>query len=126
MAKKDEMKKKDRRVLAEEVRKLDVHLTEQQRIEAGKELALTLEKVEEQEAKLDQIKKDYQGKIKLLNLDVFRLRGIVNHGIERRDVNCEWVHYKGLELKHLVRIDTGEVVEEMPVSDAELQASLEV
>ncbi len=121
MTKKEEQKK---RTLAEEVRKLEVTLTQEQRIEAGKELAEQLEAIDVQEATLEEVRKRFQGKIKALKIEVNRLKGIVNHGIERRDVHCEWVHYAGEEQKHLMRKDSGETVESMPVSDQELQMNI--
>lgn len=115
----------DKKVLATEVRKLEVTLTEEQRIKAGKELAETLEAIEVQELSLKEVKSRFKQKIEGLAVDVNRLTGIVNHGVERRDVSCEWAHYPGEEQKHLIRKDSGEVVESMPVSDEELQMNLD-
>lgn len=90
----------------EEMRRLDVKLTEEAKLEYGKEQAKLLVEVSELEGK----RRVINAQIKPKNERIDHLAIAIDTGIEEQEVMCTWEYFWDDGLKTLTRNDTGEVV----------------
>ena len=111
-------------ILRTTTRRLPVHLTDEQKLIMGHDLAATVqEAASEVEAQKTQ-KEQMKAKLSELAARAARLSSIIASGTEYLDVEVE-VRLGAAEVQ-VVRLDTGEVVERRPPSDQERQQRLEL
>jgi hypothetical protein len=87
----------------------------------GKEQARIFGKIEEVEQEKRLASAEYNGKLKTLYADLGTVALAVRTGTEEREVECEWRPHPDRPFMMLWRLDTLEVLEERPMSDAEKQ-----
>lgn len=96
-----------------EKRKLRVVFTEEELAACSKKLAKNIGKEEDLYEEKKTVVADFNAKIKEVNEVVRKLADDVRQGSEERDVKCQWkLDTPKAGLKVLVRLDTGEVVEQ--------------
>ncbi len=121
------MAKKEQKVIGTEEMRLEVQLSEDEKIQAGKDLAENLQDIADLTYDLEAEKKRLKGRIEEHKGEVSRLAYMVNRGAERRLVNCIWTpHETEVDVKILVRVDTGEIVDERVMTDEDRQVNLPV
>jgi hypothetical protein len=107
-------------------RHVQVYLSPEEKAEFGRQLARNAADLETLEDRKKQVASEFKAKIDAANAEIFKTARLLNNGYEYRDVKCD-VQYdtprKGL--KRIVRMDTGEVVEEIPMTADELQQVLD-
>lgn len=108
------------------IRNLRCALNDAELLERGQSLGSALAEVERLEAELDSAKQSYNGKIQSEDGRAKLLQRAVIEKAEWRDVGCTWVYYYTDGKKRLYREDTGEMVEEAPISDVEIQSLLDL
>ena len=96
----------EKRELGKEERRLEVRLTEEEKVQAGKDLAGSLQAITEAELELAAIKQTFKGRIEGHQAEVSMLAHMVNKGTESRPVECVWFAANERQ-KILVRPDTG-------------------
>ena len=103
---------------------LDCTLTDEEILRYGKELADTIQSVEEEQARQEGVKQEMKGRLLILQGKVTELSGKVNRGREMRPVKVQTVRDYGKSLFEKIRTDTGEVLVSRTLREDERQASL--
>lgn len=105
-------------------RLLKVALTPEEERFFGKESARYRQELALANDQLDEIKGQFKGKIEGYEKEQNRIMVLLNNGYEYRDVECEIIEdFKALTIQ-VTRLDTGEVVEDRPMNEAERQQNL--
>jgi hypothetical protein len=89
------------------IRNFPVELTEAELIERGEEMSKCVMNVVSLKIERSGLNK----KIKPLEIRTEELAGIIESGIEHRDIECVWQYDWRTNLRHLIRTDTGEVID---------------
>lgn len=92
------------------VRNLMCELTNDEKREYGRKLADLEHDKDIVEADKKASADSFKEKLSAIDAGISRLVGPIRDGVERRDVECEWVYHWETFAKDLVRCDTGEVV----------------
>jgi hypothetical protein len=100
---------------------LPVQLTEDEIKQRGKDLAKTHQDIVEVERHKKEINDDFKAKLSALVASACSLSRAISNGYEYREVECNWAYFWEKGEKHMVRIDTGEVVEIRKISEYERQ-----
>ena len=101
-------------------RMIDCELTQEEMLAAGKELADAQAELAEVEAELSDIKKDFKERISSIKQRAKEFGAKVRNGTESRLLQCEERLDYPSETYVLVRLDTGDWVEERKMSATEL------
>jgi len=125
MAKEGKGKKGDTIKHTPETHSLPCKLNTEQIAEAAENLASALQEVETIEIEKKAVMKDYNSQIDNCKKRIHRLMTHVKNGVEYRPVECDLQFHIKKVLAILVRKDTGDVVEERPMSDEEKQMQIE-
>jgi len=109
----------------ETVRQLRVNLTDKERIELGRQLAQSSQKLEtiaeDKKASMAQFKADQSA----AEAKIATLSQQIANGYRLDQVRCEWLlDTPEVGKKQLVRMDTKEVIETLDMIDADKQANL--
>lgn len=99
---------------------LDTH----EKIEFGKRLASTMAEQAALEDEKKTVAAGYKVKIDTKGNEIFRLRRCVETGTEHRNVRCQVIVDAARAKVRVVRMDTGELVEERDATVKELQPFL--
>jgi hypothetical protein len=105
-----------------ELRELSCELTEAELLQRGDAMAeceMAIDKLKDKRSKLSK-------KIGEKRKERFELAEVIERGEEPRDIQCKWIEDFTHNVKRLIRQDTGEQVEEITMSAAERQLSMEV
>lgn len=105
----------------DEIRLLQVDITEQEYLVRSAELAKELVNKMEMEADHKDQKKDMKAAEDKLSLRIKELTDIVHSKREPRNIQCYWMPVYRERKWQLIRTDTGEIVEEVTMSKTELQ-----
>jgi len=114
----EENKKQDSRITS---MPLEVRLSERELKQASKLLADALQKKGQLEAETESFKADVKSKVKEFDEQIARCAYLVNTEKEIRQVECEEQFDWDKSLKMIVRLDTGEVVNTVKVTNEERQ-----
>lgn len=120
MGKKQETKVEKPVVKTTEKRQLKCMLTDAELLEAGGTLAQAQQRIVELEAELQAFKDDNKGKVALAEAEMTRNSNLVRQKYAWRDVPCEVVKDYNYETVTIKRKDTGEIVDNRRMTDAEL------
>lgn len=120
MAKKAEIVKHTK-----ETHSLPVDLSTGEIAKAAEELASTLQELEGIEIEKKAVMKDYNSQIDNKKKRIHRLMTHVKNGVEYRPVECDLQFHIKKVLAILVRNDTGEIIEERPMTEEEKQMQIE-
>jgi hypothetical protein len=116
------------RVIAHHVERLPVKLTEEELRERGRSMARIEGEIRAHAAHCEAVKKELKSKESALAAELCRLGEILRNESEERDVDIQLEELegerKGRRRVAIVRMDNGEVVEERPMRDEELQQPL--
>lgn len=105
-------------------RELACNLTDAEVLCHSRELAKRQQDLQQLDMQLASVKADYKDKMTRCETDIAVLSRKVVNGYEHRIVQCHWeVDYKE-GTKHLYREDTGEFVEQAPLTMSERQEAL--
>lgn len=109
----------------ETTRQLRVNLTDKERIELGRQLAQSSQKLEtiaeDKKAAMAQFKADQSA----AEAKIASLSQQIANGYRLDQVKCAWLlDSPEVGTKQLVRLDTKEVIETLPMIDADKQANL--
>ena len=107
-----------------ETRELLCIMTDEERSERGQQLAAKMVEQDVLELRLDGIKQQYKSRINLVKSDCQDLKQSVVSGMERRDIECVWDldYHNGVKI--LRRTDTQEPLEEVEMTQEEMQHDL--
>ena len=119
-------KEKDMVKVTHELHHLPCELGEKDRAEAADRLAKALEQAESLALERKSVTGDFKSRLGALNERIHRLMVNVKNGVEMRSIDCELrLNYTKLTVM-LVRKDTGEMVEERPMTSEEKQMELDL
>jgi len=98
-----------------------------EKIELGGKLASILSEMAQIDADLDRIKSEFKGKTAAAEAQLNSVRDKINSGYELRLTKCEVVLDKPKAgMAQVIRLDTGDVVEEREMTEQEKQAELDI
>jgi len=118
-------KKKDLIKVTHEPHSLPCALGEKEKAEAADQLAKSLEQAEGLELERKSVAGDFKSRLDALKERIHRLMVNVKNGVEMRSIDCDLsLNYTKLTAI-LARKDTGEVVEERPMTDEEQQMEMD-
>jgi hypothetical protein len=103
---------------------LPVKLTDDEVIKASKELTKHLNDLDQKETHLENFKKTNKAEIGQIEGCIQVERVKISTGEEFRDVECDVRISVKDHTKHIVRLDTGEVIEESKLDSDDLQYQL--
>jgi hypothetical protein len=106
------------------VKTLRYTFTQAERQEFGDSMAQAVAGIEREQDQLKQVKKDFESRIADHEGNMKRCAERLRSGYEFRPVECEKVLDFKLGNAIITRTDTGEIVEERPLTDDERQDSL--
>ena len=110
-----------------EVKKmLPIKLDKETLIDRAKQLTSMMGLQAEKMNELKATTKMFKDGIAKIEQEVWRLRFIVASGHEDQMIECAWKFDFFKNTKTLIRMDSGEIVEECPMTDAERQLALDV
>jgi len=104
------------------IKTLPTRLTPEERNDRGRTLALRLAHKLKVQADAKTVAAEYKEQLKEVETEILELQDAVNNSVERRQVECE-IQLEG-NLAHVIRKDTGDIVETRPATKKEL-ASLQ-
>jgi len=106
-------------------RSLKCELTDDERKDAALLLAQKLDEIGSLESELTSIKKSIQGKVALAEAEAGNAKAMVRDGYEIRSVDVqETMDYEEKSVR-VIRLDTGEIIEDRKMSATELQMELD-
>ncbi len=100
------------------------HLTEDEKITRGSELALHVSKIEALGEEKAEKAKAYKTLIDGHNLEAIQLSGALQNGYEYRQIECRMVKNYAARTVDFVRTDTGELVQTRPFDLDDAQESM--
>ncbi len=100
-------------------------LTELEKLEYGKKLADLGYSKEQIEADKKAATEGFKQQLAAVESGSKRLISAIRDGMERREVDCEWIYRWESLTKELVRCDTGEIVEREVIGVDERQIGLD-
>lgn len=104
-------------------RMLPCQLSEAELQEVAKDLAKNVSEYNALEEEKKQVTRDYTERLQMIDTIQRNLAKIVDAGTEERQVMCEWdYHSPERNQKRLIRQDTFEVVEVLPMNDRDHEA----
>lgn len=103
---------------------LPVTLTEDEIMEAARSLVSALTSLRTAEEDKKEADANFNSEIKTHRGTSEKLRQLISNGYEYREVECRWDMYNDRGIKKLIRMDTGEVVRQADMTDADFQAKL--
>jgi|WetSurMetagenome_2_1015567.scaffolds.fasta_scaffold285826_2 hypothetical protein len=107
-------------VLMEERLNLKCILTDEEKLEYGRQQSLNFEKMKEVEGQKKQAVKQFDAEVAGCESAIASTSQKINNGYEYRYVKCEILYdWKG-RIKRWVRSDTGEIAKEDMISDSEM------
>jgi len=106
------------------LRRLPVKLTNEELLDRSKSLTTELDKKDALTAKKKSEAEKIAGDIALVEEGIQALRKALRDGEEERDVECHVHRDFDNHTVVTIRNDTGEIIEERPMTQAELQTSL--
>ncbi len=107
-----------------EKRNVPVRLTKDELLQAGKDLAKCNADMTDLENKKKEVVADYGTRINRAKADAEVSGRLISTGEEYRDVECDVVIHIETHTKTIIRPDTGEVVEELKLTNDDLQYEL--
>lgn len=112
-----------------ETRTLPCVLNDEDKIRLANEIGTLqeqLQPIEEEVLRLKEELKDQKKEANGLKLQQYRIHRMLADGFEEREVGCDvQLNTPTVGAKRIVRTDTGVIIEEMPMTDDELQGNLE-
>ncbi len=104
-------------------RELYCPLTPHELTQRSAELAYLIQKQTETEVEKKSVMSAFTDRINKGIMDIRIMARVVAEERERRIVECKWEYDYGRGIKILFRLDTGELIEEIPLSEKERQMS---
>ena len=123
MAAKRAPKATDNKLIATTVRLLPVDLTSEELLDRARRLAECEERLREESDRQDQVKKELKSRENAIVADRSRLAAVVRTRQEPRD-ECEVRENYVRNVRTVTRLDSGEVLEECPLTLEERQLVL--
>jgi len=111
-------------ILRTTTRELPCHLTNDEKAKLAGELVAVIEKAEQEEIEQDKQKKEMKSILAGYAATQSRLARMLRNGIEQRPVEVRIEALYDVGKARTIRTDTGEVVEERPLTDSERQPPL--
>lgn len=102
-------------------RSLSCVLTKDEKSSYGNALAHEIQRTTQAQETLKSIASEHKAIIQALKEEVMRLSNVINSGYEMRDVDCEVTKNLYLGTIKIIRMDTGEVIEERMLRGDEAQ-----
>jgi hypothetical protein len=106
-------------------RNLPCVLTDAEKLDYGRKLADAENELDTIDTEKKNAVDGYKEKTSAVQVAVRRLVSAIRDGMERREVECEWVYYWDSFTKELVRSDTGESIERAVIGPDERQIGLD-
>jgi hypothetical protein len=107
-------------------RHVQCYFSPEERAELARQLARQTQDLESLNDRKAQVVSEFTAKIKAANAEIFKIARLINNNYEYRDVKCDVLYDTPKRgYKRIIRMDTGEVVEDVPMSADELQQSLD-
>lgn len=107
-------------------RDLPCILTDSEKLEYGRRLADAENEDETITAELEKAKSEFKARTNAVSVAIRRYVSAIRDGIERREVDCDWIYHWDTLAKELIRRDTGEVITTEPIGMDERQMGLDV
>lgn len=106
-------------------RNLPCVLTDSEKLIYGRRLADAESELDSIEAEKKNAVDGFKERASAVGVAVRRYVGFIRDGIERREVDCEWIYHWTSFTKQLVRTDTGEIIETEVIGVDERQIGLD-
>ncbi|MCE5309663.1 MAG: hypothetical protein LLG20_18670 [Acidobacteriales bacterium] len=107
-------------------RHVQCYFSAEEKAEFARQLARNTQDLEALNDRKAQVTSEFTAKIKAATAEIFKVARLMNNGYEYRDVKCDVLYDTPKRgYKRIIRMDTGEVVEDCPMSPDELQQSLD-
>jgi len=120
-----EVEKSEQIKLTREPHVLPCKLNEKDRADAADKLATAIQRVESLEIEKKTLNTNFKGQIDTQKEQIHKLTIEVKDGISQRSIDCELaLNYSKLRAI-LTRLDTGQIVEERPMTEEEKQMKFE-
>jgi len=103
--------KTDKKLTTKTSRNLPCVLTDIEKLEYGRRLADSENELETIEAEKKSAVDGFTERTSAVAVEIRRLVSCIRDGIERREVECEWIYHWETFTKQLVRQDTGEIIQ---------------
>lgn len=101
-------------------------LTDKEIFAAGKQLAGFRSKERELDDRKKRMSADLAAEDKTIQAEISKISQVVSTGEETRQVKCRWEYDWEAGKKHLRRLDTEEIIQEVDITDAEKQEELDM
>jgi hypothetical protein len=118
-------KKEERKQTVKTMRTLPCALTDTEKIRYGRQLADYENDSEQIELDRKAAADGFKERLSAVDGSIRRLAVVIRDGIERRDVECEWIYHWESFTKQLIRCDTNEVIESEVIGHDERQLGLD-
>jgi hypothetical protein len=109
----------------EETHTLPCKLTTEEIADAAEELASAIQELEGVEIEKKAVAKEYNSQVDNIKKRIHRLMTHVKNGVAYRSVKCDLQFHIKKVLAILVREDTGDIIEERPMTEEEKQMQIE-
>lgn len=119
------MEKQKKSLTTKTVRNLTCQLTDAEKLAYGRTLADLEHDAETLEGEKKAMVDSFKERVSAVDVSIRKYATAIRDGIERRDVECEWIYHWPTFTKELVRGDTGEIVESAVISSDERQLGLD-
>jgi len=99
-------------------------ITDEERLQFGRDQARAAKNLQETQAAKKRAAAYHASQEKEIQASIDRLAGIIDSGIEWREVECEEIIDYDLGYRRVVRLDTGETVTSRPLTRKECQLAM--
>ncbi len=119
------MKKHEQAKSVKTSRHLACILSDEEKLQYGRKLADLEDSSEQCEIEKKNAVDGFKEKQSAIDVGIRRFVAAIRDGMERREVDCEWIYHWDSFSKELSRCDTGEVIEREIIGPEERQIGLD-
>jgi len=101
-------------------------VTDSECLELAKQMSQLCKQKDDVEAEKARVGREFQKRIKDLSGEISGIKDVINTGLVNRHIACEKAFDYRNKLCITTRIDTGEIVEERPLYEDELQEEFDL
>jgi hypothetical protein len=106
------------------IRNLPVVLSDHELLNLSKKLASNSEKLRYIENKKKEVNSGFAAEITCAKSQIDRISGFISTGVQHKDVECEALIDQKHQIKKIVRLDTGECIDESQLTNSDMQLEL--
>jgi hypothetical protein len=103
------------------IKNLPVVLSDQELLNLSRNLANSNERLRNIENKKKEVNSGFTAEIANAKSEMDRISGIISAGVQYKDVECEVLIDQKHQIKKIVRLDTGECIDESRLTNSDMQ-----